>query len=111
MVFVYEKPIKKGEKETTRRKSEGKMSRRGAESDDDNGFVRRHKIAREAVRREAHGETPDPLARYLAQIGRERLLTHEEEIDLGRKVRAGDKKAREKLIEKNLRLVVSVAKK
>ena len=75
------------------------------------GFVRRCKIAREAVRRQAYSETPEPLARYLAQIGQERLLTHGEEIDLGRRVRAGDKKAREKLIEKNLRLVVSVAKK
>jgi RNA polymerase primary sigma factor len=75
------------------------------------GFVRRRKIAREAVRRKTNGETPEPLARYLAQIGQERLLTHGEEIDLGRRVRAGDKKAREKLIEKNLRLVVSVAKK
>jgi len=75
------------------------------------GLERRHKIAREAVRRKANGETPEPLARYLAQIGREKLLTHEEEMDLGRRVRAGDKNAREKLIEKNLRLVVSVAKK
>jgi RNA polymerase primary sigma factor len=75
------------------------------------GFVRRHKIAREAVRRKTNGEAPEPLARYLAQTGQERLLTHEEEIDLGRRVRAGDKKARDKLIEKNLRLVVSVAKK
>jgi RNA polymerase primary sigma factor len=75
------------------------------------GFVRRRKVAREAVRRKTNGETPEPLARYLAQTGQERLLTHEEEIDLGRRVRAGDKKAREKLIEKNLRLVVSVAKK
>jgi RNA polymerase primary sigma factor len=68
-------------------------------------------MAREAVRRQAHGETPEPLAKYLAQIGRGRLLTHEEEIELGRRTMAGDKKAREKLIEKNLRLVVSVAKK
>ena len=75
------------------------------------GFVRRCKIAREAVRRQANGEMPEPLARYLAQTGQERLLTHEEEIDLGRRVRAGDKKARDELIEKNLRLVVSVAKK
>jgi RNA polymerase primary sigma factor len=73
--------------------------------------VRRHEIVREAVSREANAETPEPLARYLAQIGRERLLTHEEEVDLGRRARAGDKKARETLIEKNLRLVVSVAKK
>jgi RNA polymerase primary sigma factor len=56
-------------------------------------------------------EAPEPLARYLAQIGQERLLTHEEEVDLGRRVKAGDEKAREKLIEKNLKLVVSIAKK
>jgi RNA polymerase primary sigma factor len=75
------------------------------------GFVRRCKIAREAVGRQANGETPEPLARYLAQTGQERLLTQEEEVDLGRRVRAGDKKARVKLITKNLRLVVSIAKK
>ena len=73
--------------------------------------MRRYEIAREAVTRKANSETPEPLARYLAQIGQDRLLTHEEEIDLSRRVRAGDKQAREKLIEKNLRLVVSVAKK
>jgi RNA polymerase primary sigma factor len=56
-------------------------------------------------------ETPNPLARYLGQIGRGRLLTHEEEIDLGRRTRQGDKTARSKLIEKNLRLVIPIAKK
>ncbi|HZB81872.1 MAG TPA: RNA polymerase sigma factor RpoD/SigA [Rubrobacteraceae bacterium] len=56
-------------------------------------------------------EIPNPLARYLRQIGRGRLLTHEEEIDLGRRVRDGDETARSKLIEKNLRLVIPVAKK
>jgi RNA polymerase primary sigma factor len=56
-------------------------------------------------------EAPNPLARYLRQIGRGRLLTHEEEIDLGRRVREGDETARSKLIEKNLRLVIPVAKK
>jgi RNA polymerase primary sigma factor len=57
------------------------------------------------------GETPNPLARYFGQIGSERLLTHEEEIDLGRRTREGDKTARSKLIERNLRLVIPVAKK
>ena len=57
------------------------------------------------------GETPNPLARYFGQISRGRLLTHEEEIDLGRRAREGDETARAKLIEKNLRLVIPVAKK
>jgi RNA polymerase primary sigma factor len=56
-------------------------------------------------------ETPNLLTRYFGQIGRGRLLTHEEEIDLGRRARAGDKRARQRLIEKNLRLVIPVAKK
>jgi RNA polymerase primary sigma factor len=56
-------------------------------------------------------ETPNPIARYFGQIARGRLLTHEEEIDLGRRAREGDETARSKLIEKNLRLVIPVAKK
>jgi RNA polymerase primary sigma factor len=61
------------------------------------------------VEREA--ETPELLAKYLAHIGQGNLLTHEEEIDLSKRAKAGDKRARQRLIEKNLRLVVSVAKK
>ncbi len=56
-------------------------------------------------------EDPNPLGRYFGQIGRGRLLTHEEEIDLGRRARGGDETARSKLIEKNLRLVIPMAKK
>lgn len=56
-------------------------------------------------------ETPNPLTRYFGQIARGRLLTHEEEIDLGRRAREGDETARSELIEKNLRLVIPVAKK
>ena len=55
-------------------------------------------------------EAPELLAGYLGRIGRGRLLTHEEELDLGRRARAGNARARTRLIEKNLRLVVSVAK-
>ena len=56
-------------------------------------------------------ETPELLATYLAKIGKGRLLTHQEEISLSRRAGAGDQRARQKLVENNLKLVVSVAKK
>ncbi|CAN5592543.1 N/A [soil metagenome] len=56
-------------------------------------------------------QTPELLPSYLAYIGRGQLLTHKEEIDLSNRTKAGDERARQRLIEKNLRLVVSVAKK
>jgi RNA polymerase primary sigma factor len=65
----------------------------------------------ETTRTSRESETPELLAKYLAHIGQGELLTHAEEVDLSNRAKAGDKKARQRLIEKNLRLVVSVAKK
>jgi RNA polymerase primary sigma factor len=56
-------------------------------------------------------EAPRLLAAYMSRIGRGDLLSHKEEVDLGRRARAGDREARRRLVEKNLRLAVSVAKK
>jgi RNA polymerase primary sigma factor len=56
-------------------------------------------------------EAPGLLAGYMARIGRGELLSHREEVDLGRRARTGDREARRRLVEKNLRLTVSVAKK
>ncbi|HWS79465.1 MAG TPA: RNA polymerase sigma factor RpoD/SigA [Rubrobacter sp.] len=56
-------------------------------------------------------ETPELLSSYFARIDNGALLTHAQEVDLSRRARAGDAKARTRLVEKNLRLVVSVAKK
>src|SRR5215210_4926511 len=56
-------------------------------------------------------EAPRLLAAYMGRICRGKLLSHEEEVELGRRARAGDREARRRLVEKNLRLAVSVAKK
>jgi len=62
-------------------------------------------------RQELGSETPDLIPGYFAKIDKGSLLTHAEEIDLSKRAKAGDKKARQRLVEKNLRLVVCVAKK
>ncbi len=53
----------------------------------------------------------DPVRMYLKEIGQVRLLTADEEVELARRVAEGDKNAKDKLTEANLRLVVSIAKK
>lgn len=62
-------------------------------------------------RPERQTETPELIPGYFARIDKGELLTHEEEIELSRRAKRGDERARQRLIEKNLRLVVSVAKK
>jgi RNA polymerase primary sigma factor len=68
-----------------------------------------HYIEERAPTRAA--ETPELISSYFARIDKGSLLTHAEEVDLSRRARAGDAKARTRLVEKNLRLVVSMAKK
>ena len=53
----------------------------------------------------------DPVRMYLKEIGQVKLLTADEEIELAKRVSEGDKKAKDRLTEANLRLVVSIAKK
>jgi RNA polymerase primary sigma factor len=53
----------------------------------------------------------DPVRMYLKEIGRIPLLTFADEISLAKRYEKGDRKAKKKLIESNLRLVVSIAKK
>jgi RNA polymerase primary sigma factor len=54
--------------------------------------------------------TEDAFQSYLRDIRGLGLLTHEEEIELARRVAAGDERARRKLIESNLRLVIAIAR-
>ena len=53
----------------------------------------------------------DPVRMYLREIGKVSLLTAEEEVVLAQRMEEGDVKAKQKLVDANLRLVVSIAKK
>ncbi|MDQ3856390.1 MAG: sigma-70 family RNA polymerase sigma factor [Chloroflexota bacterium] len=55
-------------------------------------------------------DATDTVKDYLREIGKTKLLTKEEEIELAKRVEAGDRKAIQKFVLANLRLVVSIAK-
>lgn len=59
---------------------------------------------------ESDVKTEDPVKMYLKEIGRIPLLSHKEEIELGKRIETGDEEAKKRLEEANLRLVVSIAK-
>ena len=67
--------------------------------------MRQLKITKSITNRESAS-----LDKYLQEIGREELVSVSEEVELARKIRAGDHAALEKLTRANLRFVVSVAK-
>ena len=67
--------------------------------------MRQLKITKSITNRESQS-----LDKYLQEIGREELISVDEEVDLAQKIRLGDQAALEKLTRANLRFVVSVAK-
>ena len=67
--------------------------------------MRQLKITKSITNRETAS-----LDKYLQDIGKEELITADEEVQLAQKVKQGDQKALEKLVKANLRFVVSVAK-
>src|SRR4029077_6465504 len=54
--------------------------------------------------------TSDPFTLYLREVGETPLITPKEEIALARRIKRGDKAAREQMIKANLRLVVKIAR-
>ncbi|MCE1202051.1 MAG: RNA polymerase sigma factor RpoD/SigA [Bacteroidia bacterium] len=67
--------------------------------------MRQLKITKSITNRENQS-----LDKYLQDIGREQMITAEEEVELARRIKQGDEKALERLVNANLRFVVSVAK-
>ena len=70
-----------------------------------NNEMRQLKITKSITNRES-----EALDKYLQEIGKEEMITVEEEVELAQKIRNGDRKALERLTKANLRFVVSVAK-
>ena len=68
-------------------------------------IMRQLKITKSITNRESAS-----LDKYLQEIGKEELITVEEEVELAQRIRKGDQEALEKLTKANLRFVVSVAK-
>src|SRR6187431_3378727 len=67
--------------------------------------MRQLKITKSITNRESQS-----LEKYLQEIGRVELISAEEEVELARRIKAGDKRALERLTKANLRFVVSVSK-
>ena len=71
----------------------------------------RHRKRETAAAFGVHGAERDILDLYLQEVGKSPLLTAAQEIEVARRVRAGDDAAMQELVTKNLRFVISIAKK
>lgn len=124
---------KKGMSETLRRERKGQLSKTTAQGEtkknlppqegdlaEGKGDIDEKKskgeelfpeVIEEIIPEEDKGALEDPVRIYLREIGKVPLLTAEEEIALAKQIEKGDEKAKHKLAEANLRLVISIAKK
>ena len=77
-----------------------------------NSFENDNNIKNKTIKeKQALYHSDDPIKKYLSEIGKIPLLSQEEEIELFKRIEKGDSDAKTRMIEANLRLVVSVAKK
>jgi RNA polymerase primary sigma factor len=84
------------------------LDERGIELSDDCGRIREEDAT--FVNGELASATTDALQLFLNEAGRYKLLTAEEEVELAKRIERGDKAAKDLMINSNLRLVVSIAK-
>lgn len=83
------------------------------DEDGDDAQEREEELARleQSFADAASGKTSDPVKAYLKEIGAIPLLTPAQEVEVAKRIEAGDEEAKQILIDSNLRLVVSIAKK
>jgi RNA polymerase primary sigma factor len=84
------------------------LDERGIELTDDCGRVREEDAT--FVNGDLNQATTDALQLFLNEAGRYKLLTAEDEVELAKRIERGDKQAKDLMINSNLRLVVSIAK-
>jgi len=84
------------------------LEERGVELSDDCGLVKDDDTV--IVNGDLNYATTDALQLFLNEAGRYKLLTAEEEVELSKRIERGDKRAKDLMINSNLRLVVSIAK-
>ena len=84
------------------------LAERGIELSDDCGTVKEDDTV--FVNGDLATATTDALQLFLNEAGRYKLLTAEEEVDLAKRIERGEKEAKDLMINSNLRLVVSIAK-
>ena len=85
----------------------GTMDDDDIDIDDEDMEISREELADMSV--PSNVSIDDPVRMYLKEIGKEDLLSSEEEAELARRMADGDRAAKKKLAEANLRLVVSIA--
>jgi RNA polymerase primary sigma factor len=85
------------------------LEERGLELRDDCG--REHVEQTAYVNDDLADRTTDAMALFLQEVRRHRLLTRDEEIELSKRIERGDLKAKEQMVNSNLRLVISNARK
>ena len=85
-----------------------RIEKRGLDLTDDCG---RETVDSSYVNGDLAAATTDALQLFLNEVGRHKLLTAEEEVELAKRIERGDKEAKDRMVNSNLRLVVSIAKK
>ena len=113
--FALEQDLAEDEVEALTRELEAtglEVREAGSEPDGDEAHAEKKPEPEPATEREAqaHLGAADSLQLFLADIGRHKLLTAAEEVMLAKAIERGDLTAKRRMIESNLRLVVSIAK-
>src|SRR5205823_13307144 len=85
-----------------------RLQERGIEVTDDCSRVSEEDV--EYTNEMLAGMTADTLQLFLNEIGRYTLLTAAQEVELAKRIERGDMRAKEQMVNSNLRLVVSIAK-